>query len=48
MVKSQLRQIVCESLSQKNKSLKRAGEVVQGVDPEFKPQYHNKKKVFQA
>jgi hypothetical protein len=28
----------------KNPSQKRAGGVVQGVDPEFKPQYYKKKK----
>jgi hypothetical protein len=41
---SQPRQIVCETLSQKNPSQKRAGEVAQGLGPEFKPQYHKKKK----
>jgi hypothetical protein len=41
---SQPRQIVRETLSQKKKnSQKRAGGVAQGVDPEFKPQYHKKK-----
>jgi hypothetical protein len=44
MVQSQPRQIVPETLSQKNPSQKRAGGVVQGVGPEFKPQYHKKKK----
>jgi hypothetical protein len=43
MVWSQLRQIVCDSLSQKNpsqtKTKNRAGGVAQGVDPEFKSQY---------
>jgi hypothetical protein len=36
------RQVVCQTLSQKkkNQSQKRAGEVAQGVGPEFKPQYH--------
>jgi hypothetical protein len=34
-VQSQLGQIVCETLSQKNSSQKRAGGVVQGVGPEF-------------
>jgi hypothetical protein len=32
-----------ENLSQKNPSQKRAGGVVQGVGPEFKPQYHKNK-----
>jgi hypothetical protein len=44
MVQSQPRQIVCETLSQKNPSQKRAGGVAQGVGPEFKPQYCKKKK----
>jgi hypothetical protein len=39
---SQLVQIVCETLSQKNPSQKRADGVAQG--PEFKPQYQKKKK----
>jgi hypothetical protein len=38
--RSQPEQIVCELLSQKNPSQKRAGGVGQGVGPEFKPQYH--------
>jgi hypothetical protein len=38
-VQSQLGQIVVETLSQKNPSQKRAGEVAQGVGPEFKPHY---------
>jgi hypothetical protein len=40
----QPRQIVHETLSQKNPSQKRAGGVAQGVDPELKPLYHKKKK----
>jgi hypothetical protein len=36
---SQPGQIVYETLSRKNPSQKRAGGVVQGVGPEFKPQY---------
>jgi ribosomal protein L44E len=32
------------ALSQKNSSQKRAGRVAKGVGPEFKPQYHQKKK----
>jgi hypothetical protein len=39
MVQSQPRQIICETLSQKNSSQERAGGMVQGVDPEFKLQY---------
>jgi hypothetical protein len=37
-------QIISETLSQKNPSQKRAGEVAGGVGPEFKLQYHKKKK----
>jgi hypothetical protein len=37
---SQPRQIVQETLSQKNPSQKRAGEMAQCVGPEFKHQYH--------
>jgi hypothetical protein len=33
-----------EPISKKKPSQKRAGEVVQGVGPEFKPQYCKKKK----
>jgi hypothetical protein len=33
------RQIVCETLSQKNLHKNKAGGVVQGEGPEFKPQY---------
>jgi hypothetical protein len=36
---NQPKQIVQETQSQKNPSQKRAGRVVQGVGPEFKPQY---------
>jgi hypothetical protein len=43
MVQSQSGQIVCEPLPRKNPTQKRAGEVAQGVGPEFKPQYHKKK-----
>jgi hypothetical protein len=44
-LQSQLGQIVCETLCQKKKPLlKRAGGVVQGASPEFKPQYSKKKK----
>jgi hypothetical protein len=44
-VQSQSGQIVLETLSQKKKPIKkRAGGVVQGVGPEFKPQYHTKEK----
>jgi hypothetical protein len=38
------RQIVGETLSQKNSSQKRAGGVAQGVGPEFKPQDLKKNK----
>jgi hypothetical protein len=41
--KASLGQIVHETLSQKNPSQKRAGGVAQGVDPQFKPQYHKKR-----
>jgi hypothetical protein len=43
-IQSQPRQIVRETLSQKNLSQKRAGGVAQGVSPEFKPQCLKKKK----
>jgi hypothetical protein len=54
-VQSQPRQIICEALSQKNPSQNKttttniykyvwAGGVAQGVGPEFKPQYHLRKK----
>jgi ribosomal protein L44E len=43
-VRSQPRQIVHKTPSQKNPSQKRAGGVAQGVGPEFKPQYHQKKR----
>jgi hypothetical protein len=36
--------MVHKTLSQKNPSQKKVGGVVQGVGPEFKPQYHQKKK----
>jgi hypothetical protein len=39
-VQSQPREIVFETLSQKNPSQKKAGGVDQGVDPQFKPQYY--------
>jgi hypothetical protein len=45
MVQNQSKQIVRVTLSQKYPSQKRAGGVVQGVGPEFKPQYY-KKKIF--
>jgi hypothetical protein len=41
---NQPRQIVHETLPQKNPSQKRAGGVAQGVGPEFKLQYRKKKK----
>jgi hypothetical protein len=37
-------QIVHKTLSGKNPSQKRAGGVAQGIGPEFKLQYHQKKK----
>jgi hypothetical protein len=37
---SQPSQIVCETLSRKNPSQKRAGGVTQGVGSEFKAQHH--------
>jgi hypothetical protein len=40
--KASSRQIVQETLSQKNPSQK-AGGVAKGVGPEFKPEYHQKK-----
>jgi hypothetical protein len=40
------RQIVCEILSQKYPTQKRAGGVAQGVGPEFKFQHCKKKKKF--
>jgi hypothetical protein len=33
-----------KTLAWKNSSQKRAGGVAQGVGPEFKPQFHQKKK----
>jgi hypothetical protein len=43
MVQSQARQIVQETLSQKNPSQKRAGGVAQGEGPELKSQYWKNK-----
>jgi hypothetical protein len=43
-VRSQPRQIVLETPSQKNPSQKRAGGVIQGASPEFRPQCRQKKK----
>jgi hypothetical protein len=43
IVQSQPRQIVCETLSQKNTTQKRGGGVAHGVGSEFKPQCHKKK-----
>jgi hypothetical protein len=40
----QARQIVRDTISQKTHHKKRAYGVAQGVGPEFKPQYHKKKK----
>jgi hypothetical protein len=39
-------QIVRETLPRKYTSQKSAGGVAQGVGPEFKPQYHRKKKAI--
>jgi hypothetical protein len=44
MVSSQLGQIVQETLSQKTLHKNRAGEVAEGEGPDFKLQYHKKKK----
>jgi hypothetical protein len=41
---SQLRQIVLKTLTRKVPNTKRAGELAQGVGPEFKTWYRNKKK----
>jgi hypothetical protein len=43
-VRSQPRQIVCKTLSQKYPSQKTAGGAAQDVDPEFKPQYCKRNK----
>jgi hypothetical protein len=43
-VQNQPGKIVCETLSRKYPSQKRAGRMAQGVGPEFKPQYQNKQK----
>jgi hypothetical protein len=44
MVRSQLGQIVCKTLSQKNPSQKnRAPGMAQNVIPEFKPEHYKKK-----
>jgi hypothetical protein len=40
---SQTRQVVLKTLSRKNPSQKRAGEVAQGVGPDFKSQYYKNK-----
>jgi hypothetical protein len=49
MVQSQPRQIVGENLSPKSPSQKRsASGKAQGVGPEFKPQYHKKKKTLRV
>jgi hypothetical protein len=44
VVQSSPGKIVCETLSQKSHSQKGGGGVAQGESPEFKPQYHKKKK----
>jgi hypothetical protein len=43
VVQSQPGQLLRETLSWKNPSRKRVGEVAQGIGPEFKPQYSKKK-----
>jgi hypothetical protein len=43
-VRSQPRQIVHETLPQKNSTPKRAGRVAQGVGSEFKPQYYRRER----
>jgi hypothetical protein len=43
MVRGQPEQIVHKTLSRTNSTQKRAGGVAQGVGPEFKPQYNQKK-----
>jgi hypothetical protein len=44
VVQSQPRQTVCKTLSRKTLHKNRAGGVVQSVGPEFKLQYHKRKK----
>jgi hypothetical protein len=44
--RSQTRQIVCETLSQKTNHENKAGGVAQGEGPEFKPQYQKKKSII--
>jgi hypothetical protein len=44
VIQSQPRQIVWKTLSQKTLHKNRADGVAQGEGPEFKPQYHRKKK----
>jgi hypothetical protein len=46
VVQSQPGQIVCEILSRKKPSQKRAGGMDQGIGPEFKSQSCKKKKYF--
>jgi hypothetical protein len=46
VVQSHPGQIVHKTLSRKNPSQKRAGGMAQGVGPEFKPQYHKKRKNY--
>jgi hypothetical protein len=45
-VQSQPRQIVWVTLSQKYPTQKKDGGVAQGVGPEFKSQYHQKKSIW--
>jgi hypothetical protein len=44
VAQNQPRQVVHETLSQRNPSQNSAAGVAQGVGPEFKPQYQKKKK----
>jgi hypothetical protein len=48
VVQSQPRQKVCETLSQKNPSQKRAGGVAQGVGPDFKHQYRKNTYIYRG
>jgi hypothetical protein len=44
--RSQPRETICETLSQKTLHKNRAGGVAQDESPEFKPQYCKKKKLY--
>jgi hypothetical protein len=43
-IQSQRRQVVHETLSRKSPTQKKAGRMVQGISPQFKPQYRKSKK----